>query len=160
MEVRYNNKICIFAPLSSKLDKRVCQRLFSKLSAENRQIALDLSYVNDCTVDFCEALTDLAKEKNIGIFNIPSDIFAIPDEQQGFDPAVSDYRTVILFKLNQIMFNLDITIRVIRPDRTVVVEALITMSRLALKEYVPIKEDYRIFRMTFNQISEVRKELA
>ncbi len=77
MEVRYNNKICIFAPLSSKLDKRVCQRLFSKLSAENRQIALDLSYVNDCTVDFCEALTDLAKEKNIGIFNIPSDIFAL-----------------------------------------------------------------------------------
>lgn len=91
---------------------------------------------------------------------LPSDIFAIPDEQQGFDPAVSDYRTVILFKLNQIMFNLDITIRVIRPDRTVVVEALITMSRLALKEYVPIKEDYRIFRMTFDQISEVRKELT
>lgn len=91
---------------------------------------------------------------------LPSDIFAIPDEQQGFDPAVSDYRTVILFKLNQIMFNLDITIRVNRPEKIVLTEALITMSRLALKEYVPIKEDYHRFRMTFDQISEVRKELA
>ncbi len=91
---------------------------------------------------------------------LPSDIFAIPDEQQGFDPAVSDYRTVILFKLNQIMFNLDITIRVNRPEKIVSTESLITMSRLALKEYVPIKEDYHMFRMTFDQISEVRKELA
>lgn len=91
---------------------------------------------------------------------LPSDIFAIPDEQQGFDPAVSDYRTVILFKLNQIMFNLDITIRVNRPEKIVSTESLITMSRLALKEYVPIKEDYHLFRMTFDQISEVRKELA
>lgn len=91
---------------------------------------------------------------------LPSDIFAIPDEQQGFDPAVSDYRTVILFKLNQIMFNLDITIRVNRPEKIVSTESLITMSRLALKEYVPIKEDYHMFRMTFDQISEVRKELT
>lgn len=91
---------------------------------------------------------------------LPSDIFAIPDEQQGFDPAVSDYRTVILFKLNQIMFNLDITIRVNRPEKIVSTESLITMSRLALKEYVLIKEDYHMFRMTFDQISEVRKELA
>lgn len=91
---------------------------------------------------------------------LPSDIFAIPDEQQGFDPAVSDYRTVILFKLNQIMFNLDITIRVNRPEKIVSTESLITMSRLALKEYVPIKEDYHMFRMTFDQILEVRKELA
>ena len=91
---------------------------------------------------------------------LPSDVFSLFDEQQGFDPAVSDYRTVILFKLNQIMFNLDITIRVNRPEKIVSTEALITMSRLALKEYVPIKEDYHMFRRTFDQISEVRKELA
>lgn len=58
------------------------------------------------------------------------------------------------------MFNLDITIRVNRPEKIVSTESLITMSRLALKEYVPIKEDYHMFRMTFDQISEVRKELA
>lgn len=91
---------------------------------------------------------------------LPSDVFALPDEQQGFDPAVSDYRTVILFKLNKIMFNLDITIRVNRPEKIVSTEALIIMSRLALKEYVPIKEDYHMFRMAFDQISEVRKELT
>ena len=58
------------------------------------------------------------------------------------------------------MFNLDITIRVNRLEKIVSTESLITMSRLALKEYVPIKEDYHMFRMTFDQISEVRKELA
>ena len=77
MLVRYNNKICIFAPLSVKLDKRVCRRLFSKLNNESRQIALDLSYVADCTIDFCEALTEISKRKNVSIFNIPSDIFAL-----------------------------------------------------------------------------------
>ena len=77
MEIRYDNKVCIFVPLSAKLDKRTCLRLFSKLSNEQKQIGLDLSYVQDCTIDFCEALTEVAKEKNIGIFNIPSDIFAL-----------------------------------------------------------------------------------
>ncbi len=77
MEIRYDNKVCIFAPLSSKLDKRACLRLFSKLTEEQKQIGLDLSYVQDCTIDFCETLLKFSKEKSIGIFNITSDIFAL-----------------------------------------------------------------------------------
>ena len=77
MEIRYDDKICIFAPLTAKLDKRACIRLFSKLDEEQKHVGLDLSYVQDCTIDFCEAIIDISKKKNIGIFNITSDIFAL-----------------------------------------------------------------------------------
>lgn len=77
MEIRENENVCIITPLSEKLDKRESQRLINEVNNENKRISLDLSLVHDCTVDFIEALRNLSKDKDIGIFNISSDIFAL-----------------------------------------------------------------------------------
>jgi hypothetical protein len=77
MEIRENNTICIFAPLSTNLNKRETQRLISNLKKETRKIALDLSHVTDCTIDFLENIKVIATEKNMGIFNINSVIFTL-----------------------------------------------------------------------------------
>lgn len=77
MEIRDTEKVCIFAPLSPKLDKRESSRILDKISKENREIALDLRFVQDCTIDFIETLKEIASIKSIGIFNIPSDIFVL-----------------------------------------------------------------------------------
>lgn len=77
MEIRDTEKVCIFAPLSSKLDRYESSRIFNKLSKESRKIALDLRFTEDCTIEFIESLKEMAKMKNIGVFNIPSDIFVL-----------------------------------------------------------------------------------
>ncbi len=77
MEIRDNEKVCIFAPLSPTLDKYESSRILKKISNESREIALDLRFVQDCTIDFIESLKEIASIKKIGIFNIPSDIFVL-----------------------------------------------------------------------------------
>ena len=52
-------------------------KLFEKILADSRKIAIDLAYVNDCTIDFIECLKKVSQTKKIGIFNIPSDIFVL-----------------------------------------------------------------------------------
>lgn len=77
MEIRDNNKFCIFAPLCRQIDKYEATRLFKNIEKESRNIAVDLQYVQDCTIDFINIIKQIAKEKEIGIFNIPSDIFTL-----------------------------------------------------------------------------------
>lgn len=77
METRDNETVCIFAPLCPKLDKYESTRIFEKVLQEKREVALDLRFVQDCTIDFIEMIKEAAQIKNIGIFNIPSDIFAL-----------------------------------------------------------------------------------
>lgn len=75
MEIRENEKYCIITPLSPKLDFRQVSRIGEEINIRPyTQIGLDLSFVKDCTIDFIEGVKDL---KNLSIFNIPSDIFAI-----------------------------------------------------------------------------------
>lgn len=77
MEIRENDEICIFAPLSPRLGLRESARLLENIKSETRKIALDLSYVQDCTIEFIEGLKEIAKTEKIGVFNIPSDIFVL-----------------------------------------------------------------------------------
>ena len=77
MEIRDNENLCIYAPLSPKLNSYESKRLFNELANDSRIVGIDLSYVCDCTIDFIEELKALSKIKNIGIFNIPSDIFTL-----------------------------------------------------------------------------------
>lgn len=77
MEIRDNNKYCIFAPLSPLLDKRESERLRREAVNESRRIGFDLSYVSDCTFEFIDMIKELSKVKIVSIFNIPSDIFAV-----------------------------------------------------------------------------------
>jgi anti-anti-sigma regulatory factor len=76
MEIRDNDKICIIAPLSAKLDKRKISKIISMVINEKRNVALDLTYVQDCAIEFIEELKNLAN-KELSIFNIPSDIFVL-----------------------------------------------------------------------------------
>lgn len=99
MEIRDNEKVCIFAPLSPKLDKRETGRLVAEINNEDKQIAIDLSFVQDCTIDFIEGLKELALKKRVGIFNIPSDIFALFNFMN-IDKSVNLYVSELDFEEN------------------------------------------------------------
>ena len=90
MEIREDEKFCIFAPLSGKLDYRESERLLKEISEESRQVGIDLKYVYDCTIDFIEAMKTSAKTKPIAIFNIPSDVFVLFNIMK-LDKAVNLY---------------------------------------------------------------------
>ena len=77
MEIRYSDKFLVIAPLTEKLDSYDIKKIANELSLESRKIGLDLNYACDCTIGFIEGLKNLCKTKDIGIFNIPSDIFAM-----------------------------------------------------------------------------------
>ncbi len=77
MEIRENKNIFIITPLCSKLTERDTERIFKKVSKETRQVAIDLNYVTDCSIEFIESLKELATKKTLGVFNIPSDIFVL-----------------------------------------------------------------------------------
>ena len=99
MEIRDNEKLCIFAPLGGKLDYRESERLMKEISSETRQVGIDLKYVYDCTIDFIEALKASAKSKQIAIFNIPSDIFVLFNIMN-LDKAVNLYVSETDFETN------------------------------------------------------------
>ena len=74
MEIQSSQKFCIITPLSPKLDARETNRLVEELKSHAHQtVGLDLSYVQDCTIDFLDA----AREFKAGFFNIQSDIFSL-----------------------------------------------------------------------------------
>lgn len=75
MEIRENDNYYIIAPICNTIDEYKTQRLLEEISRENRKVALDLAYVNNCSIDFIEGISALARK--ISIFNIPSDIFVL-----------------------------------------------------------------------------------
>ena len=77
MEIRENDKICIYAPLNSQLGSFEASKLLKKISQDDREVAIDLQYVENCTIDFIETIKSISTTKNIGIFNISSDIFTL-----------------------------------------------------------------------------------
>lgn len=77
MEIRDNDKLCIITPLSTIINKYESTRIIDEIQHESRSVALDLSYVQDCTIDFLEKLKNICSTKKIGIFNIPSDLFVL-----------------------------------------------------------------------------------
>lgn len=76
MEIRYNDEICIIAPICEKLDNYNTKKMLEKLRNESRKVAIDLNYVQECSIDFIDGIRNLSK-KDLGIFNIPSDIFVL-----------------------------------------------------------------------------------
>ena len=75
MEIMTLKKHCIITPLSPKLGLREAIRILEEVKSVNDlQIGFDLSYVKDCTFEFVE---EIKKLKNISLFNITSDIFAL-----------------------------------------------------------------------------------
>ncbi len=75
MEIKEQNNFYIITPLSPKLDKRESFRLEEEINNNsNKQVGLDLSYVQDCTIEFIDMLVNI---KNLSIFNIHSDIFSL-----------------------------------------------------------------------------------
>ena len=100
MEIRDNEKFCIFAPLGGKLDNRESQRLLNEISVETRAVGIDLKYVYDCTIDFIKMLKMTAKTKQISIFNIPSDIFVLFNVMK-LDKTVNLFVSELDFEENQ-----------------------------------------------------------
>ena len=75
MEIRKSHKCCIITPLSPKLSKHESNRLRDEiLNSDTLRIGIDMSFVQDCTIDFIKTI---AQFNNISFFNIQSDIFAL-----------------------------------------------------------------------------------
>ena len=74
MEIKTSQKFCIITPLSPKMDLIETARLMDELQHfPDKCIGIDLSFVEDCTIEFIEAI----KNTHAGVFNIHSDIFSI-----------------------------------------------------------------------------------
>lgn len=74
MEIRTSQKYCIITPLSPKLDSRETDRLKAVISENSdKNIGIDLNYVEDCTIEFLEMI----KKLKAGFFNIQSDVFSL-----------------------------------------------------------------------------------
>jgi len=75
MEINVKDNCYIITPLSSKLTDWETSRLHEEIKNNlGQRIALDMSMVKDCTFDFID---EIKNYKNISLFNINSDIFAI-----------------------------------------------------------------------------------
>ena len=75
MEIRLFDKCCIIVPLAPKLDALECRRLYNEIkNYKGFSIGIDLTFVQDCTIEFIE---ELYKIEPLSIFNIPSDIFTL-----------------------------------------------------------------------------------
>lgn len=75
MEIKVFDKLCILTPLSPFLDQREVKRLFDEIKLyEGAVIALDLTFVDNCTIDFFDLVKNI---KNLNIYNISADIFAL-----------------------------------------------------------------------------------
>ena len=74
MEINVQNDFCIITPLSPIINKYQAERLSMEIKNYlNFNVGIDMTYVEDCTIDFIEQLNLF---KNISLFNITSDIFA------------------------------------------------------------------------------------
>ena len=74
MEIRESEKYYIITPLSPKLGARESSRIGEEIAENTKKIGIDMSFVQDCTIDFINQLVNF---KNVSLFNISSDIFAI-----------------------------------------------------------------------------------
>jgi len=89
MEIITTQKHCILTPLSPKLDEYQVLRLEEEIkNHQQTAIGIDLSFVEDCTIEFLEAV----KSTKAGLFNIPSDIFSLLN-MMNLDKCVPLYTT-------------------------------------------------------------------
>ena len=74
MEICIKNKDCIITPLSKRLDERASSRLKAEITEHLLfNIGIDMSYVEDCTIDFIEAV----RNKRVSLFNVSSEILTL-----------------------------------------------------------------------------------
>ena len=77
MEINHFANSCIFTPLTPILDDRASRRLICDIKTEEKMSAIDLSFVQDCTIEFLSSLIELGKMRELSIFNIPAEIFVL-----------------------------------------------------------------------------------
>lgn len=99
MEIRENRNVFIIAPLCANLTKRDSKRIVEKADNESREVAIDLNYVTNCSIDFIEDLIELSTKKRFGIFNIPSDIFVLFN-LMGIDKNINLFVSELDFREN------------------------------------------------------------
>ena len=97
MEIKTSQKFCIITPLTPKMDLRETARLMNEIqNFSDKTIGIDLSFVEDCTIEFIEAI----KKSKAGIFNIHSDIFSIFNFMN-LDKCINLFNTEEDFMLNK-----------------------------------------------------------
>ena len=75
MEITEKDNCRIITPLSPKITDWETERLKEELAIyTERRIAIDMSFVQDCTIDFID---EIKSHEGISLFNISADIFAI-----------------------------------------------------------------------------------
>ena len=77
MEIRENLKNYIITPLSPILNDYESYRVIEELNSCNKNVALNMEYVQDCSIDFFEKIKEFAQNKIIGMYNVQADIFLL-----------------------------------------------------------------------------------
>lgn len=97
MEIRSLQKYCILTPLSSRLDEYQTERLAQEIKNNSAfSVGIDLSFVDDCTIEFLETV----KATKAALFNISSDIFSLLN-MMNLDKTIPLYTTEEDFKLDR-----------------------------------------------------------
>ncbi len=97
MEIRSSQKYCILTPLSPKLDEYQAERLSQEIKNNSTlTVGIDLSFVDDCTIEFLETV----KSTKTALFNISSDIFSLLN-MMNLDKTIPLYTTEEDFKLDK-----------------------------------------------------------
>lgn len=98
MIITTSNNFCIITPIANSINDRETLRIKEGIKEnEGYNIALDLSNVEDCSIDFIELIKS---SNNISLFNICSDIFAILNVMR-IDRLANLFATEYDFKTNK-----------------------------------------------------------
>lgn len=98
MIITTSDNFCIITPITNSINDRETLRIKEEIKEnEGYNIALDLSNVDDCSIDFIELIKS---SNNISMFNICSDIFAIFNIM-GIDRLANLFVSEFDFKTNK-----------------------------------------------------------
>lgn len=88
-----------------------------------------------------------------------SDVFAIPEETTEFDPPRSEYETVLLFRMaDDQIINMRLDMVVDRVEKQVWFTRYITNNILDNNQWDAVADKHDGFMLTFEMLSDLRKE--
>lgn len=100
---------------------------------------------------------DVSRYSMMNNLILPTEVFAIPDPSKEFDPVISNHEVALVYKISK-DFNITVQLKLQfnRMDKFIFVDRLITGKIEVTNEWQTIKDDYKSFAVTFNQIKMLR----
>ena len=143
------NKIQIFSNLLDAYDnkpEKIVQLVADNFLIFNEPEELELLIRND-----------VSRYSMTNNLILPTTVFAMPDPSKEFDSVISNHEVALVYKISE-DFNITVQLKLQfnRMDKFIFVDRLITGKVKTNNEWQIIKDDYKSFAVTFNQIKLLR----